>query len=74
MVKVHTRQKRHACSAPGLRKKRPLNRKRPKRPKTFSSENAAKAWAEKQGINNYELKNLRSLESKTKKIRVEVLK
>ena len=40
------------------------------RPKTFNTEEAAKAWAEKQGIKNYKLKNIKSPESKTKKIKV----
>jgi len=74
MVKVHTRQKRHVRAPPGLRKIRPANRKRLPRPKTFKSEESAKAWAEAQGIKNYELKNLRSPESKTKKIRVDIPK
>jgi hypothetical protein len=42
------------------------------RPKTFSSEDKAKAWAEANGIKKYSLKNLKSAESSTKKIRVEV--
>ena len=45
--------------------RRPRNR-----PKTFKSEEAAKAWAEKKGIASYDLKNLRSPEGKTKKIQV----
>ena len=48
------------------------NRNRKKRPKTFKSEEAAKKWAESQGINNYELKNLR-FTNKDKKIRVKKL-
>ena len=38
--------------------------------KTFKTEEAAKAWAEKQGIKDYELANIKSPESKTKKIKV----
>ena len=45
-------------------------RYRKKRPKTFKSEEAARAWAERQGIKNYKLVNLRSPEAKDKKIRV----
>ena len=43
-----------------------------KRPKTFKTEEAAKAWVDKQGIKNYELVNLKSAEGKTKKIKVVV--
>ncbi|MFH1455725.1 MAG: hypothetical protein ABIF40_02130 [archaeon] len=74
MVKIHTRQKRHVRAPPGLRKIRPLNRKRALRPKTFKTEEAAKDWAETQGIKNYELKNLKSTDSQTKKIRIEITK
>jgi len=41
-----------------------------KRPKTFSSEESAKAYAEKQGIKKYSLENLKSSESSVKKIRI----
>ena len=41
-----------------------------KRTKTFKTEEAAKAWAEKKGIKNYELVNIKSAESKIKKIKV----
>ena len=40
------------------------------RPKTFKTEEAAKAYAEKKGLKDYKLVNLRSPESKTKKIKV----
>jgi hypothetical protein len=40
------------------------------RVKTFKTEEAAKAWAEKQGIKGYKLVNIKSPESKTKKIKV----
>ena len=40
------------------------------RPRTFKTEEAAKAWAEKQKIKNYKLENIKSSESKIKKIRV----
>jgi hypothetical protein len=43
---------------------------RKKRSKTFSSEDKAKAYAEKNGIKEYELENLKSPESQTKKIRI----
>ena len=45
--------------------RRPRNR-----PKTFKSEESAKAWAEKQGLKDYKLVNMKSPESKTKKIKV----
>ena len=44
------------------------------RPKTFKTEEAAKAWAEKQGIKEYKIVNLKSSESKEKKIKVIVNK
>ena len=45
-------------------------RRKRSRPKTFKTEEAAKAWAEKQGLKKYKLVNLKSSESKTKKIKV----
>lgn len=42
------------------------------RPKTFSSEESAKAWADANRIKDYELKNLKSSASSTKKIQVVV--
>tara|TARA_Y100000310_G_C20170046_1_gene573232 strand:- start:13 stop:231 length:219 start_codon:yes stop_codon:yes gene_type:complete len=69
MVKVHTRAKRRNGSATGLRLKRPANRLRKTRPKTFKSEENAKKWAESQGIKAYTLKNLR-IGDKDKKIAV----
>jgi hypothetical protein len=48
----------------------PRNRK--KRPKTFGSEDAAKLWAERHGIKNYQLVNLRNEESKQKKLQIVV--
>lgn len=50
-------------------KRTPVRRPR-KRTRTFKSEEAAKAWAEKQGIKNYKLVNLRGPFSKEKKIKV----
>ena len=47
-------------------------RNRYPRPKTFSNEEAANAWAKKQGFTDYILENLKSEESSTKKIRVVV--
>jgi hypothetical protein len=52
--------------------KRGRNRK--KRPKTFKTEQSAKAWAEKQGLKNYALENLKTPLSSKKKIRVKILK
>ncbi|MFH1511025.1 MAG: hypothetical protein ABIF10_04995 [Candidatus Woesearchaeota archaeon] len=46
------------------------SRNRAKRAKTFASEEAAKAYAEKNGIKEYVLQNLRPAECKEKKIRV----
>jgi hypothetical protein len=44
------------------------------RPKTFKTDESAKAYAEKNGIKNYTLRNLRSPEAKVKKLRIEVSK
>jgi hypothetical protein len=41
-----------------------------KRPKTFKTEEAAKAYAEKKGIKDYNIVNLKSKESKVKKLKV----
>jgi len=40
------------------------------RAKTFKSEESAKSWAEKKGLKDYKLVNLKSPEGNTKKIRV----
>lgn len=48
------------------------SRRRSSRPKTFSSEETAIAYAKANGIEKYTLKNLKSAASKTKKIRIEV--
>ncbi len=49
----------------------PIRRPR-KRSQTFKSEESAKSWAEKQGMKNYKLVNLRGPFSKEKKIKVVV--
>ena len=49
--------------------KRRVRRER-SRPKTFKTEEAAKAWAEKNKIKDYKLVNIKSKEAKTKKIKV----
>jgi len=54
-----------------MRGRSKLSRNRKSRPKTFGSEAAAKAYAEKAGIKEYSLVNLRNEESKQKKIRIE---
>lgn len=46
------------------------NRTRPKRPKTFVSEEAAQTWAESQGLKKFSLVNIRSEASVRKKIKV----
>ncbi len=69
MAKIHTRTKRKMTSPTHLASARPENRERKKRPKTFSSEEIAKKWAEAHGIKKFELKNLR-IGTKDKKIRV----
>jgi len=69
MVKVHTRTKRKYKVAHNKRGVQ-IFKKRKKRLKTFKSEELAKKWAEANKIKDYELVNLKNLESKTKKIRV----
>ena len=56
-------------------KKKTFNsgRKRLARPKTFSSATSADEYAKKQGIKKYTLENLKSPESKVKKIRIKPL-
>lgn len=46
------------------------SRERSSRPKTFKSEESAKIYADKEGIKKYQLENLKSAESKTKKLRM----
>ncbi len=62
MVKLARRVKRYFSKLRG--------RVRENRPKTFTTEEAAKKWAEEQGFKEFKLENLKSPESKTKKIRV----
>ncbi|HIH15385.1 MAG TPA: hypothetical protein HA360_00605 [Nanoarchaeota archaeon] len=69
MKKVHTRIKRRMASPTHLGSARPETRERKKRPKTFTSEESAKKWAEAQGIKKFELRNIR-IGTKDKKIRV----
>jgi len=45
-------------------------RKRSPRPRTFKTEESAKKWADTQGLKNYQLQNLRTPESSTKKLRI----
>lgn len=45
-------------------------RERVNRPKTFANEESAKKWADAQGLKDYELVNLRTEESSTKKFKV----
>ena len=46
------------------------SRSRKKRPKTFKTEDSAKAYAEKNGITNYKLVNLKTEKANIKKIRI----
>jgi hypothetical protein len=45
-------------------------RNRKPRPKTFTTEDAAHAWAKASGLKEYKLFNLRTAAAKSKKIRV----
>lgn len=56
-----------------LRYRKPRGRK-VKKPKTFKTEESAKAYAEKLGIKSYTLKNLKSSEANQKKLRIVVSK
>ncbi|MBT3297631.1 hypothetical protein HN385_01805 [archaeon] len=70
MAKVHTRMKRKLCISSNTNYKINFNKSVHKtRPKTFKSEEAAQAWAKAQGIEKYELVNLR-LSDSAKKIKV----
>lgn len=51
---------------------RQRSRNRMPRPKTFTTESAAKEWAQAQGFKDFKLENLKSDASTTKKIRVVV--
>lgn len=68
MTKLHTRLKRKFNLSKHHSHK--LKARTKKRPKTFKTEEAAKKWAEKNNIKNYELINLKSPESKSKKIKL----
>jgi hypothetical protein len=68
MKKVHTRAKRMLGMSTHRRVGKPKIRK--KRPKTFKTEASAKAWAEKIGIKDYKLVNLKNTEAKEKKLKI----
>jgi hypothetical protein len=57
-----------------FRKGKPIllhrGRNRKRRPKTFSSEQAAKVWADEQGIKKYVIENVKGPFSKENKLRV----
>ncbi len=72
MVKVHTRAKRKYGIAHS-RSKIPTGIKK-KGAKTFKTEEAAKKYAETKKIQNYSLINLKSSESKTKKVKIVINK
>jgi len=63
MAKLHTRQKRRLQI---------FGRERKKRPKTFKTEKSANEYAKKHNVKSYILENLKSPESKRKKIRIVV--
>ncbi|MBT4174159.1 hypothetical protein HOC80_03500 [archaeon] len=68
MGKVHTKAKRRFGGGHTLGSTRLASRKRTARPRSFSSEEAAKKWAEAQKIKDFDLKNLRADHASTKKI------
>ena len=49
---------------------RTAKRRKRDRAKTFKTEESAKEWAEKKGLKDYKLVNLKSPDNKTKKIKV----
>ena len=68
MGKVHTRIKRKLDLNHNSR--HILKAKTSLRPKTFKTEEAANKYAEANKIKSYTLENIKSPESKTKKIRI----
>lgn len=68
--KIHNKQKRYFGSPAHHKGIRLKSRKRALRPRTFKTEEAAKAYAEKQGMKKYELVNLRGEFSKEKKLKI----
>ncbi len=58
--KIHTRRQRYMPIRSG--------RNRKARPKSFTSEAQAQAWATKNGVTNFTLKNLKNTESQAKKL------
>ncbi len=55
-----------------LKKRTGKTRTTKSRPKTFKTEESAKAWASENGISKYTLVNMKSPESSEKKIKVVV--
>ncbi|MDD4877755.1 MAG: hypothetical protein PHO02_01815 [Candidatus Nanoarchaeia archaeon] len=68
--KIHTKKKRYFGSPSHHRSIRLKSRKRSLRSRTFKTEEAAKAYAEKQGIKKFEIANLRGEFSKEKKLKL----
>ena len=68
MAKMHTRMKRKLNLTSHHRGGRVRQKK--KGTKTFKTQEAAKLWAEKHKIQNYELVNLKSSEAKEKKLKI----
>ena len=68
MTKMHTRIKRKLNIT--SHHKGGKIREKKKRPKTFKTEQAAKAYAEKHKIKDYKLINLKSEEAKVKKLKI----
>lgn len=68
--KTHTKKKRYFGSPSHHQNIRLKSRKRSLRPRTFKTEEAAKAYAEKQGMKKYEVVNLRGEFSKEKKLKL----
>ena len=73
MKKIHTRRKRKMSVSSSFRHRFLFgNFEKKVRPKTFRTEDAAHTYAQVQGIRKYELINLKSPESSTKKIWVKI--
>ena len=71
MAKIHTRRKRKKGVTTSFRHRFLFtNPSKKKGQKTFKNEEALKAYADKMGIKNYKIENLKSPESSTQKLRI----
>ena len=72
MTKIHTREKRKLGLSTSHKHKYVFIKCKAKvKPRSFKTEEAAHAYAKEHGTKDYTLRNLKSPESSTKKIRIE---